>query len=208
MEVIYARISTASQSVERQLSKRKKTFIDVISSSIAFAKRPAAKQLLNTPGITSIEVADVCRLGRDLGDIVATLKHFEDQKINLFFRDQNINTLMPDASPNPMARMFCHMLALVYQYQKDNNREKAQQGVNLRKARGDYKGKPRGSVMRPQILIDRYGAQISIANEKLALGQSLLSIQKFFNEIEGLKVSRQTLVKLQQAGLLREKHKA
>jgi DNA invertase Pin-like site-specific DNA recombinase len=85
--------------------------------------------------------------------------------------------------------------------------ERTKQGVAIAQAAGKYKGRKRGTKAKEENIKEKYKYQIALANEKLALGQSLLSITNFLNSVEGLKISRSTLLRLQQEGLLIDKKK-
>jgi DNA invertase Pin-like site-specific DNA recombinase len=207
MQVIYARTSTADQKMERQLSKDKKAFIDVCSGSIPFAERPAAKLLLADKTITAVEVAEISRLGRNLVDILNTLKHFTDKGINLIIQNQGLNTMLPNGKKNPAAELIISMFGAVAAVEREMLIERTKQGVQIAQAAGKYKGRKRGTKAKEENIKEKYKHQIALANEKLALGQSLLSITNFLNSVEGLKISRATLIRLQQEGILIDKKK-
>ena len=207
MQVIYARISTPNQNFERQLSKEKKAYIDVCSGSVNFKDRTEAKKIILNNAITSIEVNAVDRLGRNLTDILNTLEYFTDKGVNIIIENLGMNTILPDGTPNPFTKLIISVLGTIAEFEKKNLKERVTEGIKIAKAKGIYKGRVRGSVKKEGTYIKQYKHIIDIANSQLSEGKSLLSICKNFNEIEGLKISRTTLIKMQKDGLIIERKK-
>ena len=89
MKARYVRISTASQNIERQLTKKhpnESLFIDVISGATAFKTREKAKDLIEQikdGKINYITVHSIDRLGRNLFDILSTLELLEQYGVIL-----------------------------------------------------------------------------------------------------------------------------
>lgn len=148
MKAIYVRISTSNQKTERQLTKRNEfdfVYIDVISGSVPFKERPEAQKLLNNEDIKHITINEVTRLGRNLSDILKTLQHFTATKINIHIENLGLNTMLPNGKQNPTANLMINLLGTIGQYERDLLQERTQQGREIAKAKGLYKGKPRGA---------------------------------------------------------------
>jgi len=109
MKAIYIRISTPSQSLETQLKKDSpelKPFIDVCSGSVDFEKRPYAKKLMSSKSVTSIQVREVSRLGRNLKDVLNTIEYFTNKGINIFIENQRLHTLLENGKVSPSAQVI------------------------------------------------------------------------------------------------------
>ena len=89
MKAIYVRVSTPNQNLERQFKKDGRLFIDICSGSIPFMNRPGAIDLINAIDlgqVDSIQVNAVDRLGRNMNDILNTLKFFTDKGIDIHLK--------------------------------------------------------------------------------------------------------------------------
>ena len=145
MRVIYARISTPNQNYERQLEPGVKTYIDICSGSQPFADRVEAKKLLKNPEVKEIIVDSIDRLGRNCADGVNVLEHFTAKGVNIYIKDQGLNTILPNGKANPTALVVFAVLSAFAQSQKEQIKEKTEAGIMLRKAKGGYTGRARGT---------------------------------------------------------------
>jgi DNA invertase Pin-like site-specific DNA recombinase len=152
MKILYTRTSTLDQKTDRQRITEKNfdlVFEDKVLGSIPFFERPEGKKiytLLLENKITSLSVWQVDRLGRNLLDILSTIKLFSDSKININFIDQSLNTLLESGSENPIATMFISMLGCIGQMTRKQILENQKQGIEIAKIKGTYRGRKTGSV--------------------------------------------------------------
>ena len=198
MKVIYARISTQSQNYERQLEPGIKTYIDVCSGSQPFAERVEAKKLLKNLEIKEIIVDSIDRLGRNCADGVNVLEHFTAKGVNIYIKDQGLNTILPNGKANPTALVVFAVLSAFAQSQKEQIKEKTAQGIAIHKAKGGYTGRARGTGKTREVLKTEYKEIIDVANKLISQGTSILGLSKL---LEG-KASRSTIIRLQREGLI------
>jgi DNA invertase Pin-like site-specific DNA recombinase len=196
MKAIYLRISTASQNIERQLRKDfEKVFIDVCNGSVPFDERPEALKLKNDSEITSIQIEDIDRLGRNLKDILNQLDYFTEKKINLFIERHGITTLVK-GEINPTARILIQVLGIVAELESNNIKDRTRQGVAIAKAKGKYKGKKRGATTSIEKTRLRHAQIIPIVNSYRQNGISWLGIEKKLKESGFVTANRITLKRL------------
>ena len=198
MRVIYARISTPNQNYERQLEPGVKTYIDVCSGSQPFADRVEAKKLLKNPEVKEIIVDSIDRLGRNCADGVNVLEHFTAKGVNIYIKDQGLNTILPNGKANPTALVVFAVLSAFAQSQKEQIKEKTAQGIAIHKAKGGYTGRARGTGKTREVLKTEYKEIIEVANKLINQGTSVLGLSKL---LEG-KASRSTIIRLQREGLI------
>lgn len=198
MKVIYARISTPNQNFERQLEPGVKTYIDVCSGSQPFAERVEAKKLLKNPEVKEIIVDSIDRLGRNCADGVNVLEHFTAKGVNIYIKDQGLNTILPNGKANPTALVVFAVLSAFAQSQKEQIKEKTAQGIAIHKAKGGYTGRARGTGKTREVLKTEYKEIIDVANKLISQGTSILGLSKL---LEG-KASRSTIIRLQKEGLI------
>lgn len=176
MKSRYIRISTPDQNLERQLIKKhpkEKLFIDVCSGSIPFNERPNGKELLDTTGLTYVSVHAIDRLGRNLLDILTTLKHFDDERVILKVDNLGIESLI-DKKPNPAFKLIISVLANIAEMERATMLERQREGIAIAIAKGKYKGRVRGSKESNEDVIRKYSEVV----KHLKRGQSLRNTAK------------------------------
>ena len=196
MKAIYIRISTPSQSLETQLKKDSpelKPFIDVCSGSVDFEKRPYAKKLMSSKSVTSIQVREVSRLGRNLKDVLNTIEYFTNKGINIFIENQRLHTLLENGKVSPSAQVIISMFGAMAQMERDLLIERTKIGVAIAKEKGKYKGRKRGAVGN---LKEKNTTLISALQLGFNEGLSITDISKTHN------VTRQRIYSYLNKGLI------
>tara|TARA_R110002033_G_scaffold124116_2_gene166236 strand:- start:33 stop:614 length:582 start_codon:yes stop_codon:yes gene_type:complete len=176
MKARYIRISTSDQKLERQLIKqhpKEKLFIDICSGSIPFGERDKGKELLAIRGLTYVSVHAIDRLGRNLLDILTTLKHFDDNQIILKVDNLGIESLI-DMKPNPAFKLIISVLANIAEMERTTMLERQREGIALAIAKGKYKGRVRGTKESDEDVLRKYPEVVKY----LKRGQSLRNTAK------------------------------
>jgi DNA invertase Pin-like site-specific DNA recombinase len=206
MKAIYVRVSTPNQNLERQFKKDGRLFIDICSGSIPFMNRPGAIDLINAIDlgqVDSIQVNAVDRLGRNMNDILNTLKFFTDKGIDIHLENIGLHTMV-DGKTNPTAQLVIAILGHIAEMERDNIKQRTKEGIAVARASGKYvpKGRPRGSKNGVVVMVKHFGKQIEFAKGMLAMGKSLNQVHKQLCQVDDLKIARGTLTKLKNEGLL------
>lgn len=152
--VRYIRVSTTDQNVDRQRVSGVKSYIDKISGSVEFNKRPAAikmymdvvdshKQTVPSKRITTISVDSISRLGRSTIDILNTVNSFTEMGVCVEAEKEGIKTII-DGKENPTAKMVLSILATLAEYERELILERQREGIRAAHKRGVYKngGRP------------------------------------------------------------------
>lgn len=186
MKVRYVRVSTPDQKLERQLVKQnpeEKLFIDVCSGTIPFAERPRGDQLLSNGQIDYISIKAIDRLGRNLLDILNTLKHFEQNKVVVKVDNLGIESLV-NGKPNQAFKLIVSVLANISEMERKTMLERRKEGIAIAKAEGKYKGRIRGSMESKEDFLAKYPKVVktlktqSLRNTAKLCGVSLGTVQK------------------------------
>jgi len=147
LKVLYVRTSSLEQKTDRQRvdsSNFDWLIEDKISGSVEFFKRPGGaelKKLVEDNLVESVNVWSIDRAGRNLLDILQSLKYFTSKNIQVNFLSQGLRTLDENGKENPIAKMVISILGVIAEMQREQIREAQAQGVALAKARGVYKGR-------------------------------------------------------------------
>ena len=145
------RVSTVDQKTDRQRINDKEYDLvieDKCSGSIPFFEREGGKkikQLLDKKIITSLSVWTIDRLGRDLLDILNSIKYLSERGIKIHFIQQGLITLDDDGKENAISKMMISILGTVAEMERSRIRENQRAGIELAKLRGVYKGRVHGS---------------------------------------------------------------
>ena len=190
MKAKYVRVSTANQNLERQLSEQnsnERIYIDVCSGSIPFADRSKGKELLeavNNGKINYITVHSIDRLGRNLLDILNTLEHLTDKRVNVKVDNLGIESLI-DNEPNQAFKLIISVLANIAEMERTTMLERQREGIQVAKAKGTYKGRVRGSQESKETILSKYSNVVkflqsnhSLRNTAKLADVSLGTVQK------------------------------
>lgn len=200
MRALYARISTSNQNIERQLKKDKsiEAFIDVCSGAIPFKERKEGKRLLSNKRVKEVHIKHIDRLGRNLKDILETVEVFTNKGVNIFIEDLGINTLV-NGDTTPTAKLIISMFGAVAELERNNINERTQQGREIAKAKGVYKGRKRGASSDIQLKNEML---ITWIQSKIDENLSIQKISDISKEITPKGVSRTTIYNYIKKGLI------
>ncbi len=175
----YVRVSTANQNKERQLIKNfpdEQLYIDICSGSIPFSERDQGNELLKAmeaKEINYLSVHAVDRLGRNLIDILTTLKKIDESGIIVKVDSLGIESRI-DNKPNPAFGMITTVIGQVAQMERETMLERQKEGIAIAKARGKYKGRLRGTKEDASEFLSKYSNVV----KELKSGLSLRKIAK------------------------------
>ena len=160
-KVKYIRISSLDQNTARQEVNRKnfsKVYIDKCSGAIKLSERKEGKKLIKQIEdgvIKEIHVVSICRLGRNLLDVLTTIKFFNDHKINLFVESIGMFSMI-GGKQNSAFTMIISVLANVSEMEREFLIDRQKQGIMIAKAAGTYKGRLYGTKMTEAETLDKY----------------------------------------------------
>lgn len=151
MKVLYVRVSSIQQKTDRQRINEKDFDLvieDTCSGAIPFFDRPGGveiKKLIEKKAISSLNVIEISRLGRNLRDILNSIYFFTEKGINIYFISQSLSTLKEDGTSNPLSTMMISILGVVAEMEREQIRERQLEGIKIAKLKGLYKGRKNGS---------------------------------------------------------------
>ncbi len=186
MKARYVRVSTPDQKLERQLiaqNPNELLFVDICSGTIPFAEREKGKQILANNGIDYVSVKSIDRLGRNLLDILNTLKYFEGNKVVVKVDNLGIESLV-NGKPNQAFKLIVSVLANISEMERQTMLELQREGIAIAMAQGKYKGRVRGSVESKEDFLAKYPHVVrtlkkqSLRNTAKLCGVSLGTVQK------------------------------
>ena len=167
--VIYARVSSTGdrQDTERQVADLQnyaaasgmevvkvyeekasgaKDDREVLADCLAFLRNGEADTLL---------LSELSRLGRSVRKILDVTEDLTKAGINIHILDLNIDTMLPDVTENPVAKMLLTVLGLGAEIERRNIVSRLNSGRQLAIARGVRMGRPFGTGMSNEELSRR-----------------------------------------------------
>ncbi|SFR65228.1 recombinase family protein [Maribacter stanieri] len=190
MKARYIRISTPDQNKERQLINEHPNeliFIDVCSGSVPFNQRTKGKELLEAVAATKIDLVSVHaidRLGRNLLDILTTLKTFTDAGVILKVDNLGIDSMIK-GKVNPAFNLIVSVMGNIAEMERETMLERQREGIAIAKAKGNYKGRLRGTKESKEEILRKYPEVVkhlkkgqSLRNTVKLAGVSLSTVQK------------------------------
>jgi DNA invertase Pin-like site-specific DNA recombinase len=150
--VIYARVSTDSQTVEnqiqelRQIAERRgwevvETYTDAgISGSKGRAQRRGLDQMLKDAGRRKFDVVmswAIDRVGRSLIDLLGTIQHLEAVGVDLYLDQQSIDTT------TPMGKLVFQITGAFAEFERSMIQQRIRAGLKRAVAQGTKLGRPK-----------------------------------------------------------------
>ncbi|WP_316804491.1 recombinase family protein [Pedobacter nototheniae] len=117
MKIKYNRVSTLSQTGDRFTADKEsydKILLDKVSGSVPFKERQQAKDLVKLveKGLVSeLTIEEFSRLGRNTGDVVATIQWLEEKKVNIVVRNLGLQS-RPNGKKIPFGKWFLQLCLL------------------------------------------------------------------------------------------------
>lgn len=205
MKVLYIRISTIGQNIDRQ---QKEGFdvvlIDSISGSTPLAKRTEGKKLLElvaSGDVESISIHSIDRLGRNVGEMINNIEYFTSMGVCVISEKEGIKTLNDDGSVNPIAKLLISVLGSIAEFELQRIKERTREGIDKAKSKGVYVGRSVGSVESMEVFFGKAKNQkiLKKLNEGYSLRQTSLlcksslslvvKVRDFANEVGTLKIN-------------------
>ena len=186
--VIYARVSSSGdrQSTDRQVADlrafaKREGFevLEVYAENCSGAREDRPELLrcveyLKRGECSTLLVSEISRLGRSVKGVVNTIDELTKAKVNIYLQDINLYTLLPDGSENPLAKVILTVLALGAEIERQSIVRRLNSGRKRAKEKGVKLGRPKGSMMSNQELLNKYPEVV----KKLRKGRSIREIAK------------------------------
>lgn len=193
--VILARVSTDKQDYQRQIveltdycSKVGWEIVKVFANKISGAKkteeRPEILEMLSyvkEHAIKRVCCLEVSRLGRNTLEALKVIQMLNDNKVSLFIKNYNLETLNPDGTPNPVASLITTILLEVASMERRTILERVNSGRNQYIAKCRKEGVKMGRPSDYKKSEDAYKEQYQKELTLLRKGISLRNVSQLTN---------------------------
>lgn len=201
--VLLLRVSTNSQDYEYQRSTLTdlcnrngwevvRTFENKVSGAKKNEEREEIVELLDyikNNEVDMVMATEVSRVGRNTLEALKTIEILNENKVNLYFANYNIETLLPDKSVNPIARLILTICLEISAYERNLIRyrmkagyeeylKKRKEDPSLRLGRQGYKKDEQSYREEYQQELSLLRKGISLRNVQKITGTSVGTLQK------------------------------
>lgn len=185
--MILARVSTDKQDYQRQIveltdycSKVGWEIVKVFANKVSGAKkteeRPEILEMLSyvkEHDIKRVCCLEVSRLGRNTLEALKVIQMLNDNKVSLFIKNYNLETLNPDGTPNPVASLITTILLEVASMERRTILERVNSGRNqyIAKCRkeGIKMGRPTNYKKSDEAYKEQYQKEIALLRKGISL---------------------------------------
>jgi DNA invertase Pin-like site-specific DNA recombinase len=190
--VLLLRVSTNSQDYEYQRSTLTdlcnrngwevvRTFENKVSGAKKNEEREEIVELLGyikNNEVDMVMATEVSRVGRNTLEALKTIEILNENKVNLYFANYNIETLLPDKTVNPIARLILTICLEISAYERNLIRYRMKAGYDdyLKRRKEDpaLRLGRQGYKKDEQSYREEYAQELSL----LRKGISLRNVQK------------------------------
>lgn len=197
--VIYARVSTAGQDYERQLSELReyavrmdyevvKEFSEKVSGAKKVEERDGLKELLayvEANDVQKVLIYECSRLSRRIVDFLSVIEFLTEQKISLYIFQNGLETLQPDGVINPIAQLVLGVISQFNSMERSLIRSRMESGYNHYRAHGGKVGRKNGYRKNADEMKAQYSKEIQLIRKGISLrnisaicGTSVNTLQK------------------------------
>lgn len=174
--VIYARCSSSFESHRQQTDRQvsdltqyannnrliiNKIFEEYISGAKKNSERAVLQDCLNyckDNGVDLLMVSELSRIGRNVDEVLASVRFCKTHKINVFFQKEGLYIFDNEGNENPYLTIMIAVLGTAAQLEREAIRFRLQSGYRARVAKlGTVgMGRPKGTVMSKEQIEMKY----------------------------------------------------
>ena len=161
--VILGRVSIDKQDYQRQINELQEycdkvgwevvnIFVNKVSGAKSIEERTELQQMIQfikENEISRVVCLEVSRLGRNTLESLKVIKILNENKVSLFIKNYNLETLNPDGTPNPITSLITTILLEIASMERLAIRERMVSGqkqyISKCKREGIKMGRPSGT---------------------------------------------------------------
>jgi DNA invertase Pin-like site-specific DNA recombinase len=181
--VIQSRVSTSIQDNKRQVDElldysRKNGFevLQVFEEKISGAKsneeRPQLMEMIDFIKKNEVDKVlcwELSRLGRNTIEVLKTIQLFNENKISLFIKNHNIETLTDDKEINPLSQFMVQILSSVSQMERTQIRQRVKSGYDNFRTNGGKVGRKEGFRKSEEDLLTEHKDVVKLLKQGLSV---------------------------------------
>ena len=200
--VIYARVSTATQDYDRQLSELREyarkmeydvvaEFTEKVSGAKTVEERSQMMELLSfveDNKVDKVLIYECSRLSRRAIDFLTITEHLTAMKVSVYILQNGLETLLPNGQPNPIAQLVMGILAQFNSMERSLIRSRMESGYNHYRQQGGQVGRKVGYRKSEEQMKADYAREIQLLKKGLSLRNISAITSTSINTLRKLKL--------------------
>lgn len=181
--VILARVSTQQQEFERQINeltefanKMNIQIVKVFANKISGAKknedRPEIQEMIEyvkSNQIDKVLVLEISRLGRNTLEALKVIELLNEEKICLYVKNYNIETIDEEGKVNPMAQFLVTILLEVARMERTTIKQRMESGYANYRNKGGKVGRKEGFRKSTEQMKAEYVEELKLLRKGISL---------------------------------------
>ncbi|MCW5520188.1 recombinase family protein [Aureitalea sp. L0-47] len=200
--VIYSRVSTSSQDNQRQIrelteycQKMKFDLLSVFEEKVSGSKKNQEREVLmemidfiQDNNVDKVLCWEMSRLGRNTLEVLSTIETLSENKISLFIKNFNIETLDEKGNKNPLSNLMIQILTSISEMERTQIRQRIKSGYDNYIKKGGKVGRKKGYKKSEKEILEEYKDVVKYLNK----GRSVRETMKLTGRSNGtiMKVKR------------------
>ena len=203
--VILGRVSTERQNWDRQILELQdycqrvgwevtRVFTNKVSGAKGIEERIELQEMISyikENDISRVVCLEVSRLGRNTLESLKVIKILNENKVSLFIKNYNLETLNPDGTPNPITSLITTILLEIASMERLTIRERMVSGqkqyISKCKRDGIKMGRPSGTYKDMDTYREQYSNEISLLKKGVPVRTISLLTSTSVNTIQKIK---------------------
>ena len=203
--VILGRVSTERQNWDRQILELQdycqrvgwevtRVFTNKVSGAKGIEERIELQEMISyikENDISRVVCLEVSRLGRNTLESLKVIKILNENKVSLFIKNYNLETLNPDGTPNPITSLITTILLEIASMERLTIRERMVSGqkqyISKCKREGIKMGRPSGTYKDMDTYREQYSNEISPLKKGVPVRTISLLTSTSVNTIQKIK---------------------
>jgi DNA invertase Pin-like site-specific DNA recombinase len=203
--VLLVRVSTDKQEYQRQINELTdycnkvdweivKVFSNKVSGVTKIEDREEIQSLIQyvkENKIDRVVCLEISRVGRNTLEALKIIQFLNENKVSLFIKNYNLETLNPDGTPNPITSLITTILLEIASMERLTIRERMVSGqkqyISKCKREGIKMGRPSGTYKDMDTYREQYSNEISLLKKGVPVRTISLLTSTSVNTIQKIK---------------------
>ncbi len=194
--VIYSRVSSSSQDYIRQTVELKEfalkmnwKVVEVFEEKISGGKKNEERQALSElirfvkeNNIDKVLTWELSRIGRNSLEVLKTIEILNENKISLFIKNYNLETLDDNDKINPLSHFMIQILTSVSEMERNTIRQRMESGYHHYRNNGGKVGRKEGFKKDEKTFLEENKEVVKLLRQ----GYSIRKTMKLSDRSSGL----------------------
>lgn len=199
--VIYSRVSTSCQDFTRQTEELKDysekmrfdvlgVFEEKVSGGKKNEERPELMKMIDFVKSNQVDKVlcwELSRLGRNTIEVLQTIKLLSENKISLFIKNYNIETLDDKGEVNPMSQFMIQILTSVSEMERTTIRQRMKSGYDSYRKRGGKVGRKDGFRKNTSQLMEEHKDVVKLLRQGYSIRKTMKLTDKSSGTVQKMK---------------------